>query len=77
MVALKVQITDLQARRLDDLARRLAVPSDTLAASAIEAFLERETWQIAEIEAGLKDAEQGVFASDAEVAAFFAKHVRR
>ncbi|MDB5643185.1 MAG: Transcriptional regulator, CopG family [Hyphomicrobiales bacterium] len=76
MVALKVQISDQQAERLDDLARKLDVPSDTLAASAIEAFLDRETWQMAEIEAGLRDADAGDFASEAEVAAYFAAYAR-
>jgi predicted transcriptional regulator len=74
MVALKVQITDQQAERLDDLARRLDVASDTLAATAIEAFLDRESWQIAEIEAGLREAGQGDFASENEIAGIFAKY---
>jgi predicted transcriptional regulator len=77
MVALRIQLTDHQAELLDDLARKLEVPSDTLAATAIESFLERETWQIAEIEAGLADAERGDFVDDTEVAAFFSKHLPR
>ena len=77
MVALRIQLTDHQAELLDDLARKLEVPSDTLAATAIESFLERETWQIAEIEAGLADAERGDFVEDNEVAAFFSKHLPR
>ncbi len=76
MAALKVQISDQQAGRLDDLARKLDVSSDTLAATAIEAFLDRETWQFAEIEGGLRDADLGDFATPAEVSEFFAKHVR-
>jgi predicted transcriptional regulator len=77
MVALRIQLTDHQAELLDDLARKLEVPSDTLAASAIESFLEQETWQVAEIEAGLADAERGDFVDEEELAAFFRKHAAR
>lgn len=35
----------------------------------------RQEWQIAEIEAGLAEADRGEFASDQELAAVFAKYI--
>jgi len=37
----------------------------------------RKRWQLADIEAGLQEAEQGDFASDADVAATIAKFTKR
>ncbi|MBB2716738.1 UNVERIFIED_ORG: putative transcriptional regulator [Rhizobium etli] len=41
---------------------------------AIEEFIEREEWQLAEIEAAVREADQGDFASDEEVAAVLSKY---
>ncbi len=67
--------------RLDDGVRdRLSVLAEStqrtksyLAAEAIRAFVEINEWQIAEIEAGLKEADGGDFASDRQVAALAKK----
>jgi RHH-type rel operon transcriptional repressor/antitoxin RelB len=74
MVARKIEITETQAERLDALARKLAMSSDTLAATAIEAMLDLGVWQAAEIEAGLKDADAGEFAEPAEIEAILKKY---
>lgn len=47
-----------------------------VAAQAIEDFVAREEWQLAEIEAGLAEAERGDFASDRDVAAVVGKYVK-
>lgn len=47
-----------------------------VAAQAIEDFVAREEWQLAEIEAGLADVERGDFASDRDVAAVVGKYVK-
>jgi predicted transcriptional regulator len=46
------------------------------AARQIDDFARREKWQLADIEAGLREAEKGDFASDAGVAATIAKYTR-
>lgn len=45
-----------------------------MAELAIEEFVEREEWQLAEIEAAVAEADNGEFASDNEVAAIFRKY---
>lgn len=41
---------------------------------ALAGYLEAQSWQIGEIQAGLAEAQGGEFASDEEVAAVFAKY---
>jgi predicted transcriptional regulator len=48
-----------------------------LASKALEEFVSRETWQVAEIEAGLAEANRGEFASDAEVERVLGTYLRR
>jgi predicted transcriptional regulator len=76
MAAFTVRISDATSAKLDELAERLGRPRSEVAASAIEQFVDREAWQLAEIEAGLAEAERGDFASDAEVAQVIAKYVK-
>ncbi|MER8423023.1 hypothetical protein [Mesorhizobium sp. M1403] len=47
-----------------------------MAAQAIEDFVAREEWQLAEIEAGLAEASRGDFASAGEVEAVVGKYVK-
>jgi predicted transcriptional regulator len=75
MVAFTVRLDDEKVQKLDLLAEKLARPRSYLAAQAIDDFLAREEWQVAEIEAGLAEADRGEFASDADVARVIAKYV--
>jgi RHH-type transcriptional regulator, rel operon repressor / antitoxin RelB len=54
--------------RLEKLAKVMSKSESALAAEAIRTFVDLNEWQIAEIKAGLKDADAGDFASEAEVA---------
>ncbi|MGJ4905423.1 CopG family ribbon-helix-helix protein [Bradyrhizobium sp. HKCCYLS2058] len=76
MAAFTVRVSDATSAKLDELAERLGRPRSEVAAGAIEEFVHRQAWQLAEIEAGLAEAEQGDFASDAEVAKVIAKYVK-
>ena len=69
MTALTIKISEETALRLDRLAERLDRRSDRMAADAIADFVDREECQLAEIEAGLKEAENGDFASDDDICA--------
>jgi RHH-type rel operon transcriptional repressor/antitoxin RelB len=71
---LKIQIPDDQAHRLDRLAHKLERTSSSLAASAIGEFLDLQDAAAAEIEAGVREAEGGLFASDDEVANVIRKY---
>jgi predicted transcriptional regulator len=59
--------------RLDLLAEATQRSKSFLAAEAIREFVENNEWQIAEINAALKEADAGEFASDKEVAALSKK----
>lgn len=76
MTAFTVRIPDETAERLDRLAAKLDRSRAYVAAQAIEDFVAREAWQIAEIEAALAEAAQGDFASPAELAATLSRYVK-
>ena len=59
--------------RLDLLAEATQRSKSFLAAEAIREFIENNEWQIAEINAAIKEADAGDFASDKEVAALSKK----
>ncbi len=72
MSAFTVRLPDDVSKKLDALAAKLDRSRSYVAVQAIEDFVAREAWQLADIEAGLREAERGDFASDAEVAATIA-----
>jgi predicted transcriptional regulator len=74
MSAFTVRLQDETASKLDRIAEKMDRSRAYVAAQAIEDFVAREEWQLAEIEAGLSEAEAGEFASDKDVAAVFAKY---
>lgn len=67
---------DETASKLDQLAEKLDRSRSYMAAAAIEAFVEQQEWQLAEIEAGLTEADRGEFASDEDVAKVVRKYVK-
>ena len=76
MSAFTVRLSDETAERLDQIAQKQDRSRAYMAARAIEDFVAREEWQLAEIEAGLAEAESGQFASSDEVARVIARHVQ-
>lgn len=59
--------------RLARLAKATGRTKSFLAAEAIKSYIEHEAWQIEETKKGLKEADAGDFASDADVRGVFAK----
>lgn len=76
MSAFTVRLADETADKLDRLAAKLDRSRSYVAAKAVEDFVARESWQLAEIEAGLADANRGDFATEAEVEAVLSKYLR-
>ena len=64
-----IRLDDEVKDRLDRLAESTQRSKSFLAAEAIREFVENNEWQIAEIQAALKEADAGDFASDRDVAA--------
>ncbi len=72
--------TTMTVRLEDEVKNRLEVLADAtqrsksfLAAEAIRLYVETNEWQVAEIQAGLSEADAGDFASDKDVAALARK----
>ena len=76
MNAFTVRLQDETSTKLDRIAEKLDRSRAYVAAQAIEDFVAREEWQLAEIEAGLTEAINGDFASEAEVERVFDKFKR-
>ncbi|HPG05230.1 MAG: CopG family ribbon-helix-helix protein [Rhodoblastus sp.] len=76
MTAFTVRVPDETADKLDRLAEKLDRSRAYVAAQAIEAYVEREAWQLAEIEAGLAEADAGDFADRDDLARVVAKYVK-
>ena len=69
MSVMSMRLPDEAMERLGELARATGRTKSFLAGQAVMEFLERESWQVAEIELALGEADAGDFASDQEVAA--------
>ena len=52
---------------LDQLAKSTGRNRNTLVQEALQRFIDQQRWQIAEIEAGIREANAGVFVSDHEM----------
>lgn len=76
MTAFTVRVSDEVASKLEQLAEKLDRSRSYMAAQAIEDFVDREAWQLSEIEAGLAEADRGEFASDEDVAKVVGKYVK-
>ncbi|MBB3290655.1 MULTISPECIES: CopG family ribbon-helix-helix protein [Rhizobium] len=74
--AFTVRVSDETADKLNQIAEKLDRSRAYMAAEAIEAFVEQQEWQLAEIEAGLAEANRGEFASDDDVAKVVGKYVK-
>lgn len=68
-----VRLEDDIKDRLDALAEATQRSKSFLAAEAIRSYVENNEWQIGEIQAALKEADAGDFASDKEVSALAKK----
>ena len=73
MTSMSMRLPDELATRLGALAEATGRTKSFLAVQAIQDFVEREAWQIAEIKQALLEADAGDFATDEEMAALNAK----
>jgi predicted transcriptional regulator len=56
---LSIRLSAAVKKQLDELARRSKRSKSFLAAEAIEAYVNSESWQLAEIEAGIEELNSG------------------
>lgn len=74
--AFTVRVHDDVAEKLDKIAALSDRSRAYLAAQAIEDYVAREEWQLAEIQAGIAEADRGEFATAADLADVVAKYVK-
>lgn len=60
--------------QLDQLTKSTGRTKSFLAIEALEAYISQQAWQIAEVKAGIEEADRGEFATDKEMSAIFAKY---
>lgn len=73
MGMMSMRLSDELSEQLDALAAATGRSKSFLAGQAIRDFIERESWQIAEITQAMQEADAGDFASDDELNAVSAK----
>ena len=73
MTSMSMRLPTELANQLGALAEATGRTKSFLAVQAIQDFVEREAWQVAEIKKALEEADAGDFATDEEVAALDAK----
>lgn len=73
MTTVTTRIDEETQSRLDQLAKATDRSRSWLVADAIRRYVEEEGWQVAAIEAGLRQADAGDFATEDEVKAAFAE----
>jgi predicted transcriptional regulator len=74
MTSVTIEVDEEILTALDAFAAQSEQSRSALANLALQQWLAAQTWQMAEIEAGIADADAGRFATDEQVAAVFAKH---
>jgi RHH-type transcriptional regulator, rel operon repressor / antitoxin RelB len=68
MTILSIRIDTTTKKRLEALAKRTSRPKSHLAAEAIAMFVEAESWQLDEIQAGIAELDEGRGVSHDKVA---------
>jgi predicted transcriptional regulator len=76
MTAFTVRLPDEVAEKLDQLAEKLDRSRSYMAVQAIEDFVAREEWQLAEIEAGLAEADRDEFGTPEDLANIVGRYVK-
>lgn len=67
MTSMSMRLPVELASQLDDLAQAMGRTKSFLAVQAIQMFVEREAWQVAEIKRGLIEADSGDFSTEDEL----------
>lgn len=72
--ALNVRLPEHLHAQLTELTRVTGRTKSFLAIEALEAYISYQSWQIAEVQAGMEEANRGEFATDEQMNAIFQKH---
>ncbi|WP_211922156.1 CopG family ribbon-helix-helix protein [Desulfolutivibrio sulfodismutans] len=70
---MSLRLSEELAAKLGELAQAMGRTKSFVAVRALEDFVAREAWQVAEIQQGIREAEAGDFATDEDMRALEAK----
>ena len=71
---LNIRLPESTYLRLSQLTKATGRTKSFLAIEALDAYLDLQAWQIAEVKAGIAEADRGEFATGQEMQAIFAKY---
>ena len=71
---INVRLPEALHNQIEELAKATARTKSFLTIDALTSYVERESWQIRDIHEGIKEADAGEFATDAQVKGVFAKY---
>lgn len=71
---LNVRLPIALALQLDALTKATGRTKSFLAVEALRSYIEAQSWQVRDIQAGIAEADRGEFASEQEVTQFFTKY---
>lgn len=71
---INVRLPEALYDQIDELAKATTRSKSFLTIDALTQYMEREAWQVRDIREGIREADAGEFATDAQVQAVFAKY---
>jgi len=71
---INVRLPEALYNQIEELAKATARTKSFLTIDALTNYVQRESWQIRDIQAGVQEADAGEFATDSQVEAVFAKY---
>ncbi len=72
---INVRLPEALYNQIEELAKATARTKSFLAIDALTNYVQSESWQIRDIQEGIKEADAGEFATDEQVKAVFSKYV--
>jgi len=72
---INVRLPDALYNQIEELSKATARTKSFLAIDALTNYVQNESWQIRDIQEGIKEADAGEFATDEQVKAVFSKYV--
>ncbi len=71
---INVRLPEDLYKQIEDLAKATARTKSFLTIDALKSYLQTESWQIQDVQAGIREADEGKFATKKQVDAVFNKY---
>lgn len=71
---INVRVPESVFQQLDEIAKATERTKSFVALTALNSYLQEQSWQIRDVKEGIAEADNGAFATDEEISAVFAKY---